>query len=145
MNIATYKLSLLVVSGLLVAGCATTQPYQFSSGEKNALLKKGAGISMCKDGKFYRLPPVDGESATPIPADGGRITLIAAMTYSGYNVTYSCYPSISFQPREGETYLVNSFVRGDKCYAELVREDLVQQTGVAFVPSIGPRDCFVQR
>jgi hypothetical protein len=135
---------LLILSLVLLAGCATNPPYRFSNDEKKALLKSKSDVSMCKDGKFYSLTTPKGADAIPIPA-GGRITLGTPMHYSGYNVSYNCYPFLSFQAQEGGTYLIDSYVREKKCYIELVREDLSKESGVAFEPSIGSRDCFVTR
>ena len=135
---------LLVLGLVLVTGCASNPPYPFTKEEKKAYLKGVNNVAMCKDGSFYTVTTPEGAKAAPIPA-GGRVSLGTYMSYSGYNVTYSCYPFLSFNPHESETYLINTFVRENKCYIELVREDQTKETGVAFEPSLGPRDCFVKR
>ena len=99
---------------------------------------------MCKDGSFYSLRAPEGTDAIPIPA-GARITLGTYMSYSGYNVSYTCYPFLSFRAEAGRTYLIDNYVREKKCYVELVREDLSKESGVALESSVGPRDCYAKR
>lgn len=126
-----------------ISGCAINPPYVPAKEEKTAVVRLlgMSTLTMCKGGTFYDVSAQEAGGVAPVPA-GERISVGSYMSYGGYNVTYSCYPFLSFVPKQGETYVVHSFLRGDRCFIELVREDKTKATGVTFEPSIGPRDCY---
>lgn len=137
---------LLMFALSMSVGCAISPPYPFAKDEKTASMKflNMSGAKMCRGGEFYQLAPPEGKSEALVPV-GARISVGTYMSYSGYNVTYTCYPFLSFEPKEGVTYILHNGLRGDKCFVELVREDKKAETGVSFEPSIGPRDCFAKK
>ena len=145
-NITLRRFCPLVFVIATFGGCATNEPYVFSQGEKTASVKfLGMGRpSFCRSGKFYSFTPVENSSAVRIPV-GERISVGTYMYFSGYNVSHSCYPFLSFMPKEGVTYVIDSNVRGNKCFVELVREDESKATGVGIEPSVGPRDCYKEK
>lgn len=137
---------LLIGVTLLLAGCVINPPYTFTPAEKTASLTllNMSKATMCKDSEFYSIARPEGKTDAPIPT-GERISLGTFMQYSGYNVTYTCYPFLSFIPKEGEKYILHNFVRNEKCYVELVREDNSTVTGVKYEQSLGPRNCFKKK
>jgi hypothetical protein len=152
MNLLTWSLnmhpsiisrSLLVVFVSMLAACAVTPPYTPTPNDKLATVQLAASseATMCRNGELYKISAPAGTSEARIPS-GERISLGTFMQYSGYNVTYSCYPFLSFVPKEGGKYVLHNFVQGDKCIVELVGLDDTRSTGVIFEPSIRPRDCF---
>jgi hypothetical protein len=97
---------------------------------------------MCKDGKYYWAPRHKSvENAISIPA-GERITLGAHLTSDGYQIVHYCRPFLSFQPKVGQTYFMNSAMSGDgRCGVELVREDSTSATGLTVEHSVAPPSC----
>jgi hypothetical protein len=136
---------LMVLSVSLLAGCAAHDPYMFSKDEKQASLKllSAGGVSMCKTGKLYKLAMPDGAQAAPIPV-GGRVDFVSSMFFGDGHYSYTCFPAISFVPKESETYVLHGLVRNGRCFLEIVREDQSKETGLAFEPSIGPRTCYTR-
>lgn len=128
---------------LAISGCTTLSPYVPANDEKTASLRllSTRSVAMCRAGTLYSVSAPDGGNVVRIPV-GERISVGTYMSYEGYNVSYSCYPFLSFLPKEGETYVVHNFIRGNQCFIELVREDKTKPTGVVFEPSVGRRDCF---
>lgn len=137
---------LLTFAISMSVGCAISPPYPFAKDEKTASVKflNMSGAKMCRGGEFYDLTPAEGKSVALVPV-GERVSVGTYMSYGGYNVTYSCYPFLSFIPKEGETYILHNGLRSDRCFVELVREDGKVETGVSFEPSIGPRDCYAKK
>jgi hypothetical protein len=140
-----YKLYLLIGCASLLSGCVTNEPYAFAEGEKAASIKfLGMGrISFCRTNQFYSFTPVENSDLVRVPV-GERVSVGSFMHFSGYNVSYSCYPFLSFLPEEGKTYVIDNSIRGSKCFIEVVREDKSKATGVSLETSVGPRDCFLK-
>ena len=98
---------------------------------------------MCKDGQYYLAPKHKSiENAINVPA-GERITVGAHLVSDGYQVVHYCRPFLSFQPKAGQTYFMNSAMSGDgRCGVELVREDTSIRTGLTVEPSVARPTCF---
>jgi hypothetical protein len=137
----TFQRSFLLITFLILGGCAT--PYPFAKDEKTASVKlmHMGDAKFCKAGNFYSMQPVEGTNAALVPA-GERIDIGTYMSFHGYNVTHSCYPILSFSPIAGKSYVLHSYIRDTKCFAELVREDGASVTGISLEPSVGPRGCY---
>lgn len=135
---------LLTFIFLILVGCAT--PYPFATDEKRASVKllNMSSVTMCRGRELYRLTAAEGKSEVHVPV-GERISVGTSMSYSGYNVTYSCNPFLSFLPKEGMTYILHNGLIGDKCFVELVQEDKKVETGVSFESSVGVRDCYAKQ
>ena len=143
LSINTKISGLVPLLTLFIGACSVNPPYTFKPGEKTASLAMidRTQVVMCKDSNFYNVKLAEGKKIAKIPA-GERISIGAFMYYSGYQVSYSCYPFLSFIPSAGEKYIVHSAVISNKCMVELVREDNSRPTGVAFEESLGKRNCF---
>jgi hypothetical protein len=131
---------------LLVQGCVTT--YQLKPGDELATVRNvGHGQpQMCVDGKVYWPPEAkDIPGAFSVPA-GNRLTMGAHLSSQGYQVVHYCRPFLSFQPKAGESYVMNSALSGPgMCGVELVREDNATPSGVTLEPSVGRAACSAPR
>jgi len=139
---ALYR-SLASLLTLTLIGCVNP-PYNFSPNEKSASIKLlfGNTLSMCRDNKLYRLTPTDDSKTVRVPT-GKRVSVGTSMSYSGYNVTYSCTPFLSFLPEENTKYITDSNIINNNCHIDLVKENPTTRTGVSLEPSVSKRDCFV--
>jgi len=126
----------------VLGGCAGMPPYQPGADDVMVPIKLfGDGRpQMCKDGRNYSLATTDTSDTVKVPS-GQRISLGAFMQYDGYNVIYTCRPALSFVPRPGQAYVANTGLNNNRCFIELVREDLSKDTGVAFEPSLAAASC----
>ena len=136
------KTAVIAAVGALVQGCVTT--YVPRPDEPMVTVRTvGFGQpQLCKDSKVYSAPPAKGlENAVSIPA-GGRVTVGANLVSQGYQVMHYCRPFLSFEPKIGQTYFMNSALSGDgRCGVELVREDRSSKTGLVVERSVGPPAC----
>jgi hypothetical protein len=127
---------------LLLQGCMSI--YAPAPGEQMATLRVvGFGApQMCKDGKLYHLPPAkDVPGALGVPA-GQRLTLGAYLSSEGYQVIHYCHPFLSFVPRAGQSYVLNSALSGTgRCFIEVVRQDAFSATGLSVEPSVAGPAC----
>jgi predicted small lipoprotein YifL len=141
--ISKYLIAMVVAP---LAACSVTPPYPLKPDEKVATLKIIAApeATMCRNSEYYKITTPQGKTEARIPS-GERVSLGTFMQYSGYNVSYSCYPFVSFIPKEGEKYVLHNFVKGDKCYVEIVGLDGATSTGVKFEESIAPRHCYKEK
>jgi hypothetical protein len=133
---------LLLLCIFMLASCATYAPYPFAQEEKRATITffTIGKASMCKAGKIYNFSIIDGTNFAAVPA-GERITIGTFMHFPEYAVSYKCFPMQSVIPIEGEKYVLHNYIRDDKCFLEIVREDSTAETGIRNEPSIGARDC----
>ena len=140
------KTAAIAAVGAILQGCVTT--YVPRPDEPMVTVRTvGFGQpQLCKDGKFYFAPPAKGiENAVSIPA-GGRITVGANLVSSGYQVMHYCRPFLSFEPKVGQTYFMNSALSGDgRCSVELVREDRSSKTGLVVEHSVAQPACSVAK
>jgi hypothetical protein len=141
------RASLVLALAVVASGCATGNgPYVFAAGERTARLRvvDSQKFSICKDSRFYDVTPDPGTPYARIPASG-RITVGRFLYYQGYQVHYSCYPMLSFDPRPDGEYVMDAGVTGDRCFIDLVRADGASPTGIAPERSVGPRDCYERK
>lgn len=131
---------------LLMTGCVVFPPYLAKPNEKTASVKLMGSVEavFCKNSEFFSLPLEQNSDYVRVPANE-RITLETRLLYSGYNITYSCYPSLSFVPEEGGAYALHTYVREKKCFVELVREDNTTLTGIGIESSVDARNCFKKK
>lgn len=139
-----FQKSVFLISLLILGGCAT--PYPFTKEEKTASIKlmNMGKAEFCKSGNFYIMPAVEGTNSALVPT-GERISIGTFMSFQGYNVIHHCYPFLSFLPKAGDKYVLHNYIRDNRCFVELVREDSTKATGVSLEPSVGPRDCFAKK
>ena len=127
---------------LLLQGCVTT--YQIKPGDEVATLRNvGHGrTQMCLDGKLYWPPDAEKTpGAFNVPA-GSRLTVGAYISSEGYQVTHFCRPFMSFEPKAGQSYVMNSALSGPGvCGVELVRVDDATPSGLTLEPSVGRAAC----
>lgn len=126
----------------LLQGCVTTY---VARPDEPMVTVRSVGFGrpqLCKDGKYYWAPEAkEVKDGISVPA-GQRITVGAHLVSDGYQVIHYCRPFLSFEPRVGQTYLMNSALSGDgRCGVELVREDLSTKTGLAVEPSVSRPTC----
>jgi hypothetical protein len=134
---------LLATAVLTLSACAVTPPYTLKPDEQVASLQMitSSEVTMCRNSAFYKVPAPQNKTDARIPS-GERISLGTYMQYGGYNVTYSCYPFVSFVPKEGEKYVLHNFVKGDQCFIEVVGLDGATATGVKLEESARSRHCY---
>lgn len=137
------RLAGAAIGAALLQGCVTTY---VARPDEPMVTVRAVGFGrpqLCKDGKYYWAPEVKNvEHAIAVPA-GQRITVGAHLVSDGYQVIHYCRPFLSFEPRVGQTYVMNSALSGDgRCGVELVREDLSSSTGLAVEPSVSRPTCF---
>jgi len=139
------RASYVVALGLAASACAVQRPYVFAPGEVSATVRviDGGDISVCKDGTMYSVTPPPKSQLVSIPASE-RIAVGRLLVYQAGNMSYSCYPMLSFTPRPSGAYALDAVVVGGRCVVELVREDPLSATGVSLELSVGPRDCFAR-
>ena len=128
----------LVLASVL-SGCASLPPYRPPMPSAQTAMVDVSRISadaICVDSTVYEVGTVAGGKLI-VPTDG-RIALHSSVYIADYDVNYSCYPGISFQPRAGAEYLMNLEVGSSACRLEVYRKDEAAPVGLALVPSIGP-------
>ena len=132
------RLGLCIGAAAFMTACGVV-PYQPTPQDVLVPVKLvGMGSPrMCRDGKLYSLPADASGESVKVPS-GQRITFGTFMYFDGYNVSYSCLPRVSFVPEAGRTYVSNSGLRDQRCFVEVVREDLSRDTGVAPELSLAP-------
>nr|WP_315480447.1 hypothetical protein [uncultured Rhodoferax sp.] len=143
MRLSTLPYCLFAAAALTLTACAVTPPYTLKPDEKVASLQMitSSEVTMCRNSVFYKVPAPQDKTEARIPS-GERISVGTYMQYGGYNVTYSCYPFVSFVPKEGEKYVLHNFVKGDQCFIEVAGLDGASPTGVKLEESARPRHCY---
>jgi hypothetical protein len=118
----------------ILTSCAT--PYKPMQGESHAKINLNDLNNpwMCLYGKTYSLDSDKNGYAT-IPANT-RVTIGNNHVIAGYNVTYSCYPAISFVPKVNNKYYANFELRNERCMVEVYREGAPNRIGLKVEPSI---------
>lgn len=130
--------------GLFIQLVGCTPRYVFSPEEKTAAVKilmNDGQVNMCRDGKLYSLK-IDHETGKALIPTGKRVALLKSVQYSGYQTTFSCYPRLGFTPKDGETYITDMNLIGNRCLLELVKENDSTDSSVELEPSLGQADCF---
>ncbi len=68
----------------------------------------------------------------------GRIGISSYVQMADYQVTYSCYPGVSFKPEAGKRYLLNLEIEDQRCRLEIYEKGAKNRTSLALVPDLGP-------
>lgn len=130
----------LAAAGVLtvLGGCSPLPTYQPEAHERMVTATWiGMGTPhICKAGRNYKLEvaKTDGLPTTRIPV-GERVVLWSFMHFQGYQISFSCKPSLSLVPAEGKDLLINSGLASGKCFIEAVRSDPSHPNGVTLEPS----------
>jgi hypothetical protein len=97
--------------------------------------------AVCTGGRGYTVAATPGKKLA-VPVNAGPVTLYAFLYIQDYNVSYSCYPGLSFQPEAGAEYLFNMEIDAQACFPEIYRKAEGNRTGLAIEPSAGkPGTC----
>ncbi|CAN7338980.1 hypothetical protein LJR118_004361 [Acidovorax sp. LjRoot118] len=136
------KVAVIAAVAAILQGCVTTYVPQPDEPMVTVRTVGFGRPQLCKDGKYYFAPPAKGiDNAVSIPA-ASRVTVGAHLVSDGYQVVHYCRPFLSFEPKLGQMYFMNSALSGDgRCGVELVREDRASKTGLAVEPSVAQPVC----
>lgn len=136
------KAILIVVAAIVLLSACANPPYKFTQGEPYALIKpvEGQTWSICSAGKYYDLRPDQKTRMMKVPA-GKKIVLMNYAYFSGYQVSYSCYPAIGFTPQENKTYIGDLMIGMTGCNIGLAEEDASKATGLGPVKTLGTASC----
>jgi len=132
------RLIALLVLCLAMSGCKVLPTYRPTSGEALADVKLSPNLQndklqMCDGGTCYQLLPVDGHVRVPA---NRRIALYKSLVASGYQVTYSCSPGVTFVPRTEVNYYADFALRAEKCQFGVYRIDAMSRVGIRFEPTV---------
>lgn len=131
----------LMAISILLSACASP-PYKFTKDQPYAYIKpvEGQTWNMCSAGKYYSLTPNPKSKLLKVPA-GKKIVLMNYAYFSGYQVSYSCYPAIGFTPQENKTYVGDLMIGMTGCNIGLAEEDASTATGLMPVMSLSNASC----
>lgn len=121
----------------VLAGCVGLPSYQPPAGAAMVDVKlspnmRNDTMTLCVEGKCYTAHPSDGHLKVPA---GERVTLFRNYVAGGYQVTYSCYPGVSFQTRADLGYYADFEIRANRCGFLVFRLDPTRRVGIAWEPS----------
>lgn len=139
MMLARAKTAFFAGAMLLLAACTTLPPYRAPAASAETAVVDVSRIdpsAICVDGKLYKLDAVPGKKLQ-VPTDT-RVALHSFVYISDYNMNYSCYPGVSFQPKPGAEYLMNLEMDSRACVLEVYRKDSELPVGLALELSEGP-------
>jgi hypothetical protein len=137
------RIATVLAAFSLLSACQTFPAYKVAqSGDMATVdVSRAAVTVLCTGGKGYSVPSMRGGKLL-IPADSGRVTLYSFIYLADYNVSYSCSPGLSFQPKAGEEYLFNIELEDQRCLPELYRKVDGNRIGLAFEDTLaGPGSC----
>lgn len=127
-------------AALFSIGCASLPPYQAPSktdpGSAILDLSRIPSGSICTNGVLYAFNN-SREKELAVPT-GGRVGISSYVMMADYQVTYSCYPGLSFKPEAGKQYLLNVEIEDQKCRLEIYQKGAQSRTGLALVPGVLP-------
>jgi len=129
-----------LAAAILFSGCL--MPYKFNPGEPTARIKSlhNDAPAICVNDMRYALTKAPRQDYFLVPA-GRRLTISSYASFDSYPITYTCYPSLSFDPIEGQTYLLDLNVINRICVIEVVVENPASKRGLDPVLSTGAPDC----
>ena len=121
----------------VLAGCQTFPRYTAPQGSDTATVDVSrANVTvLCADGKGYTVSTPPGRKLS-VPTNLGRVTLYSFIYLADYNVSYSCQPGLSFQPKAGEEYLFNIELEDQMCLPDLYRKEEGSRVGLAMEASV---------
>lgn len=124
---------------LLLSACQSFPPYGSPAAGTDIAtidLSRSNVSSICVNGELYTVTRASGDlTKLPVPTNT-RVGINSFYYYSGYQVSYSCAPGISFQPKAGEHYLVTFENDSNGCRLEVYRKDEPSRIGLAIERSI---------
>lgn len=131
------RITAFVVAGSLLAACQTFPRYQAPlHGTAIVDVSRANVTTICTGGKGYSVAGAAGGKLA-VPVDAGPVTLYSFIYLQDYNVSYSCYPGLSFQPQAGSEYLFNIELDGQRCMPDLYRKDPANtRIGLQLEPSV---------
>jgi hypothetical protein len=139
-GVATVPARGLALAALaLLSGCVSYPPYKAPPpGPDTATIdmSRFSVASLCQKGKAYRVPRTpDGKV---VVSTDGRVSVTGIAQFIGFNVTYTCMPSISFRPEAGQSYFMTLRALSEGCEMEVYRLDPAEpRVGLVHVPGIG--------
>lgn len=131
--------AIVVLAAASASGCANLPPYREPAPSEATATVDVSRINpgaICVAGKLYGLAARPGGQVV-VPTDT-RVALHSFLYIADYQVSYSCYPGVSFQPVPGERYLMNLEYDSKACHLEVYRKDDAAPVGLDLVPSVGP-------
>lgn len=135
-----HSLLLAMAGAMLLSGCSSLPRYVPPSADLPQATVDVSLLpqpSVCVAGKLYSANKgPDGRIS--VPATGARVAIHSFVYIDDYNVSYSCYPGISFRPEEGAGYTTRVEIEDQKCRLEVYREGAKNRVGLDLVESIGP-------
>lgn len=131
----------LLSSAVWLMSCAFIPTYKLSENQNYSRvnLKELSNAWVCVNKKKYGLKKED-DGYAKVPSDV-RLTIGSIHSWSGYNITYSCEPSVSFVPVGGQKYYINWAIREERCYVEVYREGAQNRVGLDIVDTISGYRC----
>lgn len=129
-----------VLLASVLTGCVVLPSYKPAAGTSMVDVKLSPNIrndtmTLCVDGSCYRAHPSEGHLKVPA---GERVALFRNFVAGGYQVTYSCYPGVSFQTLANLTYYADFEIRANRCGFWVFRIDQSSRVGIAFEPTERP-------
>ena len=120
-----------------LAGCVGLPSYQPTAGAAMVDVKlspnmRNDTMTLCVAGSCYRAHPSEGHLKVPA---GEQVALFRNFVAGGYQVTYSCYPGVSFQTRANLAYYADFEVRANRCGFWVFRLDPSSRVGIALEPT----------
>lgn len=126
---------------LALSGCALA-PYKPAPGEPTALInvKNVPSPSICDaQGRQFSLQPGK-DSLARIPADE-PLMLGSVLQYQGYNVVWTCAPTVGFTPAADQTYYGVVESANQACRYEVYRTDTANRTGLGLESTVTRGTC----
>ncbi len=120
----------------ILGGCPVGPRYELPLHSETAKLKVASLTQswICAQGAKRSFSP-DKDGYATIRA-GERVIVGVQYSGQGYNVTYSCDPSVSFIPWAGESYYQDFQIEAEKCTAIIYREVRTNPVGLDFVSNL---------
>ena len=129
-----FKANLLIFV-LLISGCAILPPYVAPADNVvNLNVNDLPDPWICVNKKMFALK-ADSQGNAKVPT-GSRIVVGSRHSWQGYNVTYSCNPSVSFIPQTGISYFANWEIIDEGCRVEIYKITDDNRVGLDFERSI---------
>lgn len=128
----------IACTSLLTTACAPL--YQPQDITKTVTIHSEADthLRICKNNEWYRLKK-DRSNLVKVPY-GRRISIgnnyYQSQTYGNIIESVSCFPQISFIPKQGNRYYLNFYIHEKTCKLEILRYSNKNKTGFAAEESV---------